>query len=254
MSADDVQVVEEEVVQADIEETSSETSLVVTSSDPETVKAAILAAFPPEVAEDLELTPEQIQAIVNVTNGSVKGLSTVIPKLCSADCEFTKICVFHKLGIAPFGNLCPEEKLFIEATAPSLVRSLKIDTDDAVEFDMLREYVDAMVQENRARKLIGIYGELQKKVAVVNQKTGEAFWEDRLNEATQLRKEATTKKDKLRRAFLATREMREKYQTGGKADESQKLSDLRERMEAAEAAQAAAEEAEYTEVDDTKES
>lgn len=208
--------------------------------------AGVLSAFPPEMRDKLKLTERQVQMIVESTTNSADSLSSTIPLLCKADmCEYKDLCLFHKLGKAPKGDRCPDEILFIEKVTPGLIVSTNLDTENYIEWDMIREFVDAMVQERRAERLVALHGELGEKISTIDVKTGQPYYEAVVHPANTLLEAATKRKARLRKDLLLTREMREKYKKDGGLDDAQRLSELRKRRQAAKDAAANAETAEF---------
>jgi len=191
----------------------------------------ILAAFPEEAAARIRLTEEQVKYITLVTDGGVNGLSTIIPRHCKVDCEFTEVCHFRQLKLDPVGDLCPDEILFIETIGPKLIVSMNIDTEDFIEWDMLKEYIDASVRERRAQRLLSIHGELSQRVSAVDQKSGDAYWEDKQHEAKNVLDNALRQKTKIRKELLLTREQREKYKKDEQGDEATKMAEMRKRLD-----------------------
>jgi len=191
----------------------------------------VLEAFPKEIAKGMNLTNEEVTAIMQATNKGVNSLSATIPRKCEeGNCEYSSVCVFYKLDLTKPGILCPDEIMFIETAAPQLAKDMAIDTENYVEWDMLQDYVDAMVRERRARRLLSLEGETQESVTAVDQKSGTAFYEKRLNVAHEILLRSQKRKDKIRKDLLLTREMRLKFQTEAGKDESTSLSDLRSRL------------------------
>jgi hypothetical protein len=202
-------------------------------SNPATIR--ILAAFPEEVAATMRLTEQQVRSITLATDGGVIGLSTIIPRQCKVDCEFSEICMFRQQKLDPVGSLCPDEILFIETIGPKLIVSMNIDTENFVEWDMLKEYIDASVRERRAQRLLSMEGELSKRVSAVDQKSGDAYWEDKQHEAKAILESAVRTKTRIRKELLLTREQREKYKKGEEGDEATKMAELRKRLDDAKA-------------------
>jgi len=200
--------------------------------------AGVLSAFPAEVRTKLKLTEQQVQLIMDVTASSAASLNATIPMLCrNSECEYKELCLFHKMKIAPDGERCPDEVLFIDKLAPALIKSMNIDTDNYIEWDMLREYVDAMVQERRAERLIALGSELAERISTVNPQTGIPYTELVVHPANTLIEASTKRKARIRKDMLLTREMREKFKKDAELDDAQRMSAVRSRMEDAKAAE-----------------
>lgn len=226
-----------EVTQAEEQSELGSSSTALANRDNPLV-AMVLEAFPDNVRGQLKLTESQVQLIIANAQDAATGLTNSLPMICKKDdCDFKSLCIFHSMGIAPEGARCPEEILFIQHTVPQLIESMSIDTEDALELDMLREYMGAAVQERRAQRILALDGDLGQRVSAVDQKTGTPFFETVVHPIQQVHDKAKREKRKLRQDFLATREMRAKYKKGGELDDSQRISSTRSRMESAQQAE-----------------
>jgi len=149
------------------------------------------------------------------------------------------------------GHPCPEEVEVVRAVVPQLIRDLDVDTESYLEINMVQEYVDALIQEHRAQKYLALDNDMIPRSIGIDQATGIPIWQDDMSPALSNKERAQRKKEKLRKEFVATREMRLKFKVATPEDESQKAAAMRKQME--EAIQRQAQEAKFEDIEEERE-
>jgi len=193
----------------------------------------LLDNYPEELRDKIMIEPDKLRLIErHLEDNRTYGLKHRLPMVCkSSDCPFATICIYEKAGIAPEGYGCPEEMIVIDQLVPALVRDLQVDPEDVVELDMIAEYIDAELQELRAQKELAIRGQIEESVTTVDPATGTAYYERKKSPSLSVKERAQRRKEQLRKAFLATREMRRKYRVDEERDKSRHEAELRKRYE-----------------------
>lgn len=212
---------------------------------------AILKTFPESMQSDLTLTGAQLLQLIRFSADRTFGMAQTVPLNCKdADCDFADICLYHKMGIAPEGNPCPEEVDVIFRMVPQLIEDLEVDPENYVELNMVQEYVDAIIQEHRAQKYLALTNDIVPRTVAIDQTTGAPIKQDDFSPSLLNKEKAQRKKERLRKELVATREGRLKHKISNPEDESQRAARMRERMEEAERLdkKAAIEEADWEEV------
>jgi hypothetical protein len=189
----------------------------------------IVENFPEELRDTIKLTPDQVLLLMrHASEGNAYGLQNKLPLICRGDqCPYAEICVYQRMGIAPVGFGCPDEKIVIDQMVTSLVRELQVDPENAVELDMIADYIDAALQEMRAQKELAIRGQTQEVVVQIDPATGQTFTETRESAILNVKERAQRRKDSIRKSFLATREMRARYKVSEDEDRSRREAELR---------------------------
>ena len=91
----------------------------------------ILNAFPEEKRDGIELSRSQVETLIKNARISTFGVNNTLPLVCQDDeCPFATICTFHKMGIAPKGERCPDEILYLEAMVPQLIKDMGVDMEN----------------------------------------------------------------------------------------------------------------------------
>lgn len=161
--------------------------------------------------------------------------SAVLPMRClAAKCIYALNCPLQQAGTAPKGESCPIEKLLIGYMTEQYVASLGIDPQNYVEMSMLADIIEMEIYDLR------VSGELSISALLIDQAVGvgsdgEPILRKEASPALDAKLQIKKHKDTLRRAFLATREIKAKYKMREVKDFSQMLSDLR-RLSAEQAA------------------
>jgi hypothetical protein len=192
----------------------------------------ILKAYPEEIRDDIELTREQVELLLTNAKVSTFGVNRTLPLVCrAAECQFASICIFQKMGIAPEGERCPDEILYLDAMVPRLVQDMGVDLENYLEISMVQEYAAALLDERRARNMIAIEGDVKEVATGIVQATGTVLYADQMTPYVEIKEKASKKLSQLRKELLATREQRAKYKLTDDRDPSTRASEMREKFE-----------------------
>lgn len=190
--------------------------------------------LPDEMKETASIEQEKIDKLEKILsmNGTAAGLMNRLPMICkNHECPYTAFCALYKAGLAPEGHPCPEEKLIIEKLAERLIHDFSIDPENVVELDMMAEYIDAELQEIRAQKMLALHGEVKETVTQIDAVSGTPYYEEKENVMLNVKERAQRKKEKIRKDFLATRELRKKYKLEQEEDEASRLARLKTKLD-----------------------
>jgi len=191
----------------------------------------ILYAYPEEMRDKVELTRTQVEKILRNTKISTFGVNNTLPLICkNDDCSFTPMCIFYKMGIAPEGEACADEIMYLDAMIPQLIKDMTVDMENYLEVSMVQEYAGALLDKRRAERMIAIEGDVKEVPMSVIQQTGTVVYVDQITPYVDIKEKASKKLAILRRELLATREQRAKYKMTDTVDPSTKASELREKF------------------------
>jgi len=215
----------------------------------------ILDNMPEELRETIKVTPAQLKMLeAHAAGNSALGLKNRIPIKCEGSkCPYASVCMYYNMGLAPVGHGCVEEKVVIDQLVTTLIRDFNVDPENIVELTMIEEYIDAEIQEIRAQRELAINQLIVESVSNVDPITGTIFYEKKENPAVAVKERAKRLKAQLRKDFLATREIRKKYNIDKSRDESKEQSEkLKRYQQIVEQNKARIEEATFTEIGDKK--
>ena len=152
--------------------------------------------------------------------------------VCQNDeCPFASICSFHKMGIAPKGERCPEEILYLDAMVPQLITDMGVDLENYLEINMVQEYAATLLDERRARNMIAMEGDVKEVATSVVQATGTVLYQEQVTPYVDIKEKASRRLSLIRKELLATREQRAKYKLADDSDPSTRAADMREKFE-----------------------
>ena len=204
--------------------------LVTLPAVPEIEK--ILSAYPDNVRETLELSRHQVETLIKNSTISTFGVNNTLPLVCQAEeCPFASICSFHKMGIAPKGERCPDEILYLDAMVPQLISDMGVDLENYLEINMVQEYAATLLDERRARNMIALEGDVKEVATSVVQATGTVLYQEQLTPYVDIKDKASRRLSLIRKELLATREQRAKYKLSDDRDPSSRAADMREKFE-----------------------
>lgn len=154
------------------------------------------------------------------------GMLTSIPMNCrGVECHFYESCPIANAGIeVPVGEICPVESAFVEQMFRDYVEELDVDVTRMVEVSMLRDLVDQEVQHLRKTWTLKQEHFIQENVIGVDA-DGQVITSKQLHWAVGYEDKILARKDKLRKALMATRESQVKA-TVATMDKAKQISDL----------------------------
>lgn len=191
----------------------------------------ILQAFPDEIRDNLELSKDQVARLLKHSKISTFGVNNTIPLICKrSECPFASICVFEKMGIAPEGERCPEEIMYLDSMIPQLIADFGVDMENYLEVSMVQEYASALLDKRRADKMIALEGDVKEVAASVVQATGTVIYNEQSTPYVDIKEKASKKLAAIRKELLATREQRAKYKLQDTADPSTRAADIKRKF------------------------
>ena len=192
----------------------------------------ILSAYPDNVRDSLELSRAQVETLIKNAQISTFGVNNTLPLVCQAEeCPFATICSFHKMGIAPKGERCPDEILYLDAMVPQLISDMGVDLENYLEINMVQEYAATLLDERRARNMIALEGDVKEVATSVVQATGTVLYQEQLTPYVDIKDKASRRLSLIRKELLATREQRAKYKLTDERDPSTRAAEMREKFE-----------------------
>jgi|TARA_B100002003_G_C14126307_1_gene541707 hypothetical protein len=192
----------------------------------------ILSAFPEEKRDDIVLTRHQVEKLLKHLKVSTFGVSNTLPMVCrNNDCPVAELCIFYKMGIAPEGERCPEEIMYMEQILPQFIKDMGVDMENYLEVSMVQEYVSSLLDKRRAERMIAIEGDVKEVATTVIQATGTVIYNEQATPYTEIKEKAARRLQQLRRELLATREQRAKYKLADEGDPSTRAAEMRAKFE-----------------------
>tara|TARA_B100000131_G_C18116427_1_gene611454 strand:- start:1943 stop:2761 length:819 start_codon:yes stop_codon:yes gene_type:complete len=192
----------------------------------------ILSAYPDKMRDKLELSREQVETLIKNAQISTFGVNNTLPMVCQNDeCPFSSICSFYKMGIAPKGERCPEEILYLDAMVPQLITDMGVDLENYLEINMVQEYAATLLDERRARNMIAMEGDVKEVATSVVQATGTVLYQEQITPYVDIKEKASKRLSLIRKELLATREQRAKYKLSDDSDPSTRAAEMREKFE-----------------------
>jgi hypothetical protein len=157
--------------------------------------------------DSLDLTDSDWLLIEKTLRSFATGSYNSIPMVCAGDkCVHSKICPFQTLRKAPLSKQCPFEWNMIIVWKEQYVKTLGIKDEDKVEQTMLQDLIESDIMISRANAILGDEGFIMENAVGVNENTGEVAYRKEVHAAVLIKEKAQARKDKLLKAFLATRE------------------------------------------------
>ncbi len=193
---------------------------------------SILRAYPESMVDSIELSRSQVETLIKNSKTSTFGVKNTLPMVCQNDeCPFASICTFYKMGIAPKGERCPDEILYLEAMVPQLIKDMGVDMENYLEVNMVQEYAATLLDERRARNMIAMEGDVKEVASAVVQSTGTVLYQEQLTPYVDIKDKASRRLSIIRKELLATREQRAKYKLTDDSDPSTRAAEMREKFE-----------------------
>jgi len=202
------------------------------SSLPESTEIRrILQAFPDEIKDSIQLSKDQVARLLKHSKISTFGVNNTLPLICKqAECPFASICIFEKMGIAPLGERCPEEIMYLDSMIPQLIADFGVDMENYLELSMVQEYSSALLDKRRADKMIALEGDVKEVATSVVQATGTVLYSEQATPYVEIKDKSAKKLAAIRKELLATREQRAKYKLSDTTDPSTRASDIKKKF------------------------
>lgn len=191
----------------------------------------ILQAFPDEIKDNIELSKDQVARLLKHSKISTFGVNNTLPLICKrSECPFASICIFEKMGIAPEGERCPEEIMYLDSMIPQLIADFGVDMENYLELSMVQEYSSSLLDKRRADKMIALEGDVKEVATSVVQATGTVLYSEQATPYVEIKDKASKKLAAIRKELLATREQRAKYKLSDVSDPSTRASDIKKKF------------------------
>lgn len=164
-------------------------------------------ACKPAVFEALKLTETEKKNIIEYVIRIKYGSTTWLALTCSgAECIYKESCPLVEAKKAPLGKKCPFEELAIQAWERDYISALGTDMEDKIDRTQIHELIESDLMIARANTMLGLEGFIMDNPVGVDQETGQAINRKEEHIAINVRERAQKRRDKLMKAFLATRE------------------------------------------------
>lgn len=172
----------------------------------------LLDKLPPEIKDKYQLTKAQVKKLEIQLRSMRHGALSKSVLICKGDeCPMKHDCILHEQNMAPVGNPCPYELVFIEMMQEQLVQELKIGENNTMELLQLADFIMAELMDMRAMNEIAKSGIVTDQPAAVDPRTGETIYRQEESPAFKISEALKRRKDRIRQQFLATRESQAKY-------------------------------------------
>jgi len=234
MNKNDITKVEESIPEKveKVLATMGDTDTVSLSSLPQIPELnMILSAYPEDKREEISLSKKQVIDLLKHSKVSTFGVNNTLPMLCQGEeCPHSQTCFFHKANIAPVGERCPDEIMFLNQMIPQLLIDMHVDIENFLEVSMVQEYAAALLDQRRAQNRIALEGDVKDVPTTVVQSTGTILYAEQETPFVVIKERAGKRLAQIRRELLATREQRAKYKLNDTKDPSTRAAELKEKF------------------------
>ena len=154
-----------------------------------------------------------------------------IPMMCpGSTCPMALTCPLLAERCAPIGKICPIEKYLAESLRAYYIKDLSVDVNNFVYMTQVNDLVECEILDQRMTAYLGKEGWIDDVVVGVDGDGKPIFRKDEAI-PLKIKMRMKSRKDKLLKSFLATREMRAKYNLTQRKDPSSYAAELLERAE-----------------------
>lgn len=166
-----------------------------------------------------EVRPEKVKTM----------MYAAIPMRCqAAKCPYADTCPLQQKNIAPEGLPCPIELQIVKTFMEDYVREFQVNPNSLGEMSMIRDLVDQEVQHMRKTRILAQEHFIQENPVGVDHE-GRVVTAPSLHNAVAYEDAILKRKERLRNAFLATREAKAKAGQGA-LDAAQSLANLMDKV------------------------
>jgi len=191
---------------------------------------SLIANLDEEVASAITLSPAEVRKLVKYAVKLKYGDHNTLPMICiGPECIGNKICPLVKMGKSPLGLECLFEKYVMEQWRVDYSVSLKANMEDKVERGLINDLVEADILNSRANMVLSEEGFMMENPVGIDSATGAAIMGREEHIALKLKLQAQNRKDKLLKAFVATRESKIKAASSMQKDPSKIFAELRDK-------------------------
>lgn len=184
-----------------------------------------------EFIGDIYLTPKEVSELKKYAIMIKYGDHNLIPMICTGErCIGRARCPLLKFGKSPVGKECPFERFALNQWREDYIESLEVDVKNKVERQQILDLVEADILNARANVVLGDEGFIMENPVGVDESTGEPITRREEHIALRLKERAQNRKDKILKAFLATREQKLKAISAARKDATEYLANLRAKL------------------------
>lgn len=192
-----------------LRDTSTQTHLeLLKQEDPEI--QGLLAVYPEEASEKILANKQKIGKIIEAFKNMhcYANANTIVMTCRPLTCPYKDMCVLKLNDMAPDSYQCPIERKLVMELEADLMNSLKIDTSDIIETEMLWDLIEAKLLDMRASGSLkngAVVQIVQQQVAKVLQTKEE------ISPVLLIKLDIKRLKHSIIDSFIATRRSKKKY-------------------------------------------
>lgn len=183
-----------------------------------------------ESINQIRLTPRELKQLKKYAIMIRYGDHNLIPMICTGSrCIVKARCPLLEFGKSPIGKVCPFESFALIQWQKDYIESLKVEIEDKVERSQILDLVEADILNARANIVLADEGFIMENPIGIDENTGEPITRKEEHIALKLKERAQNRKDKILKAFLATREQKLKTMEAMRKDPTEYMAELREK-------------------------
>jgi hypothetical protein len=183
-----------------------------------------------DYVNQLELSESEIVDLKKSLRKTILSDNQSIPMVCSGHkCVFGDICPLVKIDKPPVGKRCSIELLLLNKWKDEYVKSLKVDWNDKIERRLVEELLELDILSSRADSLLAVEGLIMENVIGISEQTGEAIYKKEKHIALDVKNMVSTRRSKLLKEMIATREAKAKFVSDMRADPATYAARLRDK-------------------------
>jgi len=175
---------------------------------------SLVEHYPEEYLDKLLNNKDKLNKIASKFNCSLTAISktAMVMKCNTRTCPFSSMCILAKNDIAPEGYSCPVESKLVDELSSSIIKDLDVDTQNAIEMDMLYDLIDIKLLDLRTSGLLGAGSVVQE----ITLHSGNLTTSTRdVAPEIKVKLELKRLKFSIMEEFMATRKAKKKYGISG---------------------------------------
>ena len=191
------------------------------------IMSELTKAYDGRFKDSLNLTEIEKKKIIEYTTKIKYGSFAWIPMVCSGKtgCVYRELCPIADK--APLGAPCPFEKFAAAEWYNDYVTSLDIDVSNKIERSQVMELVESDIINARANAVLGVEGFIMENPVGIDHDTGNTIYRKEEHMAMNIKTRVQSRRDRILKSFIATRETKMKALTGIKEDPTEYFARLR---------------------------
>lgn len=177
----------------------------------------LISVYPEEAIEKLVANKDKLAKIAAAFSDTITTVSkaTMIMKCNTKSCPYKTSCILIKDGLAPNGYQCPIEKKLVMEIESAIVHELDIDTQNAIEMELLYDFIDAKLLDMRTSGLISDSSVVQW-IEIDNGKAVNKYKD--VAPEFKVKMDLKRLKSNIMEEFMATRKAKKRYGLGSGSD------------------------------------